>query len=67
MPNPVLTMKILIRTDEGKQQEFTLSATILNPDIRVGAVAYEIEHAINTHTRFRAHANIEGEDEVRPM
>lgn len=53
-----LNVKILIRTDEGKQQEFTLSGVVKNPDIKLGAIAFEIEQAINQNTRLRAHAEI---------
>lgn len=56
--NRKLEIKILIRTDEGKQQEFTLSSVVENPDIQLGAVAWAIETAINEHTKFRAHADI---------
>jgi hypothetical protein len=53
---------ILIRTDDGKTQQFTLEGNVENPDIRLGAVVYEIERAINEHTRYRAHAAIEEPD-----
>jgi len=60
--NRKLEIKILIRTDEGKQQQFTLSSVVENPDIELGAVAYALEQAINEHTRFRAHADIKESD-----
>lgn len=54
-----MTLRILIRTPEGKQQEFTLAAVVKNPDIQLGSVAYNIERAINEHTSYRAHSSIE--------
>jgi hypothetical protein len=53
-----MELKILIRTDEGKQQQFTLRGVVLNPEIPLGSVAFYIEKAINDHTRYRAHTDI---------
>lgn len=59
MSDRKMTLRILIRTPEGKQQEFTLAAVVKNPDIQLGSVAYNIERAINEHTSYRAHSSIE--------
>ena len=50
---------ILIMTEEGKAQQFTVEGNVENPDIKLGSVVYEIEQAINTHTRYRAHSEID--------
>jgi hypothetical protein len=50
---------ILIRTDEGKGQQFTVEGIVENPEIKLGSVVYEIERAINDHTRYRVHAEID--------
>lgn len=51
-------LKILIRLADGKQQEFTLHGEILNPDIKIDQIVFDIERAINEQTRYRAHTNI---------
>lgn len=56
--NRKVKFKILIRTDDGKSQEFTVEGNVENPDIMLGSVVYEIERAINEHTRYRVHAEI---------
>lgn len=54
-----LKLRVLIRTSEGKQQEFTLEGEIKNPDINVERVAFDIEHTINHTTKYRCHATVE--------
>jgi hypothetical protein len=53
-----LNLKIIIRLRDGKQQQFTISGSIQNPDIDIEIVSFDIERAINVNTEYRAHVEL---------
>jgi hypothetical protein len=54
-----VSFKVMITTPDKKQQEFTVSGVVQNPDIELAKIAFWMEYTLNEHLPYlRVHADI---------